>query len=98
MATGLKGSKSVNGDNVWSCGGHPGERGQWLGLGDSNRDGKKHSESTYILELELSDEYNVGREKKNQNDYYPLIQQVADGSSFTKKAMSGGINRFVQRG
>lgn len=39
----------------------------------------------------------MGREKKNQNDYYPLIQQVADGSSFTKKAMSGGINRFVQR-
>lgn len=35
--------------------------------------------------------------KRNQNVYSPLIQQVADASSITIKAMTEGINRFVEK-
>ena len=31
----------------------------WLGLGDGNRDEKKHSDSVHVLQLETTDEYNV---------------------------------------
>lgn len=62
---------------------------------------EKYSDSVYVLEVELTkltDEYDVERgNKRNQNVYCPLIQQVVDASSITIKAMTEGINRFVKK-
>lgn len=59
------------GNNVCRSGGQPGEQREWLELENNNRDGKKYSDSIYVLEAELTkltDEYNVGRGNgRNEN-------------------------------
>lgn len=68
----------------------------------TTRDGKKYSDSIYVLEAELTtptDKSNVGwRNRKNENDCYPcLFQQATDGGPLTKQAMTVAINRFKER-
>ena len=64
--------------------------------GDSNRDEKKHSDSVQVLELEITDEYNVEetRIKMTTILWFSKLLMVAH---LLKKSMSRGINRFVER-